>query len=122
MFNRRKFLQSSLLSSAGLAFGKNLPVGNSSAQIITTNNPVVISTWSFGKAANEEAWKILQGGGRALDAVEAGAKIPEADMENHSVGRAGYPDRDGHVTLDACIMDEHGDCGAVMCIEHIAHP
>ena len=43
-------------------------------------------------------------------------------MNNHTVGRAGYPDRDGHVTLDACIMDEFGNCGSVAAIEYIAHP
>jgi len=57
-----------------------------------------------------------------LDAVEAGALVPEADPKNHSVGRAGYPDRDGRLTLDASIMDGNGDCGAVAAIEHIAHP
>jgi N4-(beta-N-acetylglucosaminyl)-L-asparaginase len=43
-------------------------------------------------------------------------------LKNHSVGRAGYPDRDGHVTLDACIMDEFGNCGAVAAMEYIDHP
>ena len=84
--------------------------------------PCVISTWDFGVAANQAAWALLSRGGRALDAVEAGARVPEADLKNHSVGRAGYPDRDGHVSLDASIMDEHGDCGAVAGLEHIAHP
>src|SRR5262249_39582596 len=32
------------------------------------------------------------------------------------------PDRDGHVTLDASIMDEFGNCGAVAAMEYIAHP
>ncbi|PSR57173.1 glycosylasparaginase [Adhaeribacter arboris] len=84
--------------------------------------PIVISTWDFGIPANQAAWKILSQGGRALDAVEAGARIPEADLNNHSVGRAGYPDRDGYVTLDACIMDEQGNCGAVAALENIDHP
>ncbi|MDQ3535732.1 MAG: N(4)-(beta-N-acetylglucosaminyl)-L-asparaginase, partial [Bacteroidota bacterium] len=34
----------------------------------------------------------------------------------------GHPDRDGRVTLDACIMDENGNCGAVAFLEHIKHP
>jgi len=84
--------------------------------------PLVISTWDFGVAANQAAWAILSKGGRSLDAVEAGARVPEEDLKNHSVGRAGYPDRDGHVTLDASIMDETGGCGAVASMEHIAHP
>jgi N4-(beta-N-acetylglucosaminyl)-L-asparaginase len=73
-------------------------------------------------AANDAAWKILSSGGRALDAVEAGAKVPEADATERSVGYGGLPDRDGHVTLDACIMDEHGNCGSVAFLEHIMHP
>ena len=83
--------------------------------------PCVISTWPFGVAANKAAWTVLSKGGRALDAVETGVMVPEADLKNHTVGRGGYPDRDGHVTLDASIMDEHGNCGAVAAMEHIAH-
>lgn len=88
----------------------------------TTNKPIVISTWDFGVAANQAAWRILSEGGRALDAVEAGVRIAEADLENPTVGKGGLPDRDGHVTLDACIMDDEGNCGSVAALEHIAHP
>ncbi len=84
--------------------------------------PVVVSTWDFGREANGAAWQVLSKKGRALDAVEAGVKIPEADPSNSSVGYGGLPDRDGHVTLDACIMDEFYNCGSVMCLEHILHP
>jgi N4-(beta-N-acetylglucosaminyl)-L-asparaginase len=83
--------------------------------------PIVISTWDFGKAANAGAWEVLSRQGRSLDAVEAGVKIPEADPKNHSIGYGGLPDRDGHVTLDACIMDEKSNCGSVMCLEHVTH-
>ncbi|MEO6521299.1 MAG: N(4)-(beta-N-acetylglucosaminyl)-L-asparaginase [Mucilaginibacter sp.] len=125
MYNRRKFIKASALGASVLAVSApgfaNNPLSNDNHAPIT-GKPIVISTWDFGVAANQEAWKTLAKGGRALDAVEAGVKIPEADMHNHSVGRAGYPDRDGHVTLDACIMDEFGNCGAVAAIENIAHP
>ncbi|HEX6226424.1 MAG TPA: N(4)-(beta-N-acetylglucosaminyl)-L-asparaginase [Chryseolinea sp.] len=84
--------------------------------------PVVLSTWNFGLQANEAAWKILSSGGRALDAVEAGAKVPEGDPKETSVGLGGLPDRDGRVTLDACIMDENSRCGSVAFLEHIVHP
>jgi len=84
--------------------------------------PIVVSTWDFGVAANLAAWEVLKKGGWALDAVEAGARVPEVDLKNHSVGRAGYPDRDGHVSLDASIMDEAYNCGAVAALEHIDHP
>ena len=59
---------------------------------------------------------------KALDAVEAGVKVPEADIKNQSVGYGGLPDRDGIVTLDACIMDHLGNCGAVLALEQIKHP
>jgi N4-(beta-N-acetylglucosaminyl)-L-asparaginase len=83
--------------------------------------PVVISTWDAGKAANKEAWKILGSGGRALDAVEAGVMVTEAS-QNCCVGLGANPDRDGYVTLDACIMDEFSNCGSVAFLERIKHP
>jgi N4-(beta-N-acetylglucosaminyl)-L-asparaginase len=110
MLNRRQFL---LTASAALAVPAFAKAGRA---------PVVVSTWDFGVAANQAALAVLSAGGTALDAVEAGARIPEADLNNHSVGRAGYPDRDGHVSLDASIMDGSGNCGAVAALEHIAHP
>jgi N4-(beta-N-acetylglucosaminyl)-L-asparaginase len=121
MYNRRKFIQLSAACASAAAVSQQ---GLAQTLIAPSAGvlPIVISTWGFGVPANQEAWKTLSKGGRALDAVEAGVKIPEADMSNHTVGRSGYPDRDGHVTLDACIMDENGNCGAVAAMEHIGHP
>ena len=126
MINRRKFIQKTSLSAIGLAAGSQL---SKAADILSTRSitgetsiPMVISTWNHGYEANEAAWKILRDGGRALDAVEAGVKVPEADPENTSVGLGGFPDRDGNVTLDACIMDETGNCGSVTFLQHIKHP
>ena len=115
MTARRTFLTASLHATLALALTRRLRAEAPAAAR-------VISTWDFGVAANQAAWAVLESGGRALDAVEAGARIPEADLKNHSVGRAGYPDRDGHVSLDASIMDGDGSCGAVAGLEHIAHP
>ncbi len=84
--------------------------------------PLVVSTWDFGREANADAWKILSNKGRALDAVEQGVWVPEADPKNTTVGYGGAPDRDGHVTLDSCIMDEFANCGSVAGLEHIVHP
>lgn len=84
--------------------------------------PVVISTWNHGIAANAAAWTILQKGGGALEAVEKGVRVTESDPENSSVGLGGFPDRDGIVTLDACIMNAEGDCGAVACLQNIENP
>ncbi len=125
MSDRRAFLKFSLLTSAILASGKSLLANDSrkipELQPTVKDNPIVISTWDFGKEANKAAWKVLVGGGRALDAVEAGVMVPEADPENQTVGLGGRPDRDGRVTLDASIMDENSKCGAVTCLEHIVH-
>src|SRR6185312_2701021 len=123
MTSRRDFIKKSALASAfvigGLSeLGKSKPLPYSN----DTKKPIVISTWTHGLLANDAAWKILSTGGRALDAVEKGVMVVEADPTNLSVGLGGYPDRDGHVTLDACIMDEKGNCGSVACLEHILHP
>ena len=86
-----------------------------------SRKPMVISTWSHGINANEEAMKVLNSNGSALDAVEVGAKISESDPSIQSVGFGGRPDRDGHVTLDACIMDSKGNAGSVAYLQDIKH-
>ncbi len=118
MINRRTFIQQGslivpALSVTGIAHSHRRPVSE--------NKSIVVSTWNFGVAANREAWKLLSQKGRALDAVEAGVRHAEADVHNQSVGKGGFPDRDGHVTLDACIMDHNGNCGAVAALERITH-
>ncbi len=123
MFNRRKFIKATALSTALLAIDqKNMAAAIPSSNDKAVNKPIVISTWDFGVAANAAAWKVLNANGKALDAVEQGVWVPEADEFNQSVGYGGLPDRDGKVTLDACIMDELGNCGAVLALEHIIHP
>ena len=121
MSSRRKFLRNSILGSAGIVTA-SIPAAAGVPRATVKENPIVISTWDFGQVANLEAWKTLSAGGRAIDAVEAGVRIPEADPTNHSIGYGGLPDRDGHVTLDACIMDEAYNAGSVMCLEYIMHP
>ena len=112
---RRKFIQ----TGAALAAITPLALLGKDAEVI---KPLVISTWDFGKGANVEAWKVLSAKGRALDAVEKGVQVPEGDPKETSVGLGGLPDRDGRVTLDACIMDEFANIGSVACLEHIVHP
>jgi len=116
MTSRRKFLKLSALGASVLSLPRTLVAAPE------VRKPLVLSTWNFGLEANVAAWKVLSSGGRALDAVEAGARVPEADPNETSVGYGGLPDRDGHVTLDACIMDEQGNCGSVAFLEHIMHP
>jgi isoaspartyl peptidase/L-asparaginase-like protein (Ntn-hydrolase superfamily) len=76
-------------------------------------SPLIISTWSFGQRGNEAAWPLLAAGGSSLDAVERACCVVEADPEVDSVGYGGLPDRDGHVSLDACIMVSPSRCGSV---------
>lgn len=118
MSNRRNFIRKSLLAGPAFWAACNMPAEKKGRK----DSPVVISTWDFGKEANAEAWKKLMAGSRAVDAVEVGVRVTEADPGNSSVGFGGLPDRDGKVTLDACIMDEFYNCGAVMFLQDILHP
>jgi len=128
MTARRNFIKLSTLGSVALITSACLTkdrnkakdeVGNSSRKVV---KPIVISTWNHGMAANTAAWKILDSEGAALDAVEAGVRVTESDPNNSSVGIGGLPDREGIVTLDACIMDHTNNCGAVACLEAIENP
>ncbi|MCY4781304.1 N(4)-(beta-N-acetylglucosaminyl)-L-asparaginase [Sphingobacterium sp. UT-1RO-CII-1] len=119
MSSRRQFIKQSVMGAASLGLITDLVQGQPKP---VAGTPIVISTWDFGVPANQAAWDVLTRNGRALDAVEAGVKVAEADLSNPTVGKGGYPDRDGFVSLDACIMDEEGNCGSVAALEHISHP
>ena len=110
-----------MLSAPVLASCKREPKVDTPLPITQAVKPIVICTWNFQNASNK-AWEVLSKSGSSLDAVEAGVKIEEADVNNQTVGVGGRPDREGRVTLDACIMDKDGNCGAVLCMENIAHP
>lgn len=120
MANRRDFLKQAALVTAGAALPK-LDFEGITAQNVGTK-PIVLSTWNFGLTANAAAWEILKSNGKALDAVETGVRVTEADPNERSVGYGGRPDRDGNVTLDACIMDEKSNIGSVAALQHIKHP
>ena len=116
---RREFIKQGSIAGAVLATVPAISKEELQPKLV---RPLVLSTWKFGIEANEEAWTVLSKGGRALDAVEKGVRLVEADPNERSVGYGGRPDRDGRVTLDACIMDEKANIGAVLCMEHIVHP
>jgi len=79
---------------AAIGFGATAVLAAGAGKAAKASDPIaVVSTWDFGKAANEAALARFKAGGTALDAVEAGARVPEADPTNHSVGYGGYPDR-----------------------------
>ena len=115
MLHRRRFLQLGSLGLSSFSFAGFTP------DTKPGRKPLVISTWDAGIEANKAAWKVLSKGGRALDAVEQGVMVTEAS-QNCCVGLGANPDRDGYVTLDSCIMDEHANCGSVAFLERIKHP
>jgi len=126
MGSRRSFIKKLGLGTVAVPLigcvEKTAPLLDNSSLDGVINKPIIISTWPFGQVANQSGWDILSKGGTALDAVEATAKFVEADLTQKSVGLGALPDRDGFVTLDACIMDEKGNCGSVMFLENILHP
>jgi len=118
MITRKSFLKT-------VALGSFFPLGDwpvLSHKEEENEKPVVISTWRYGLKANKVAWDILSGRGPALDAVEAGVRLAEGDPDARTIGYGGYPDRDGNVTLDACIMNQDDQCGSVAFLQHIMHP
>lgn len=120
--DRRRFLELPLIGlpllAAGRAFGQQKFEVRSTARV---KWPVIVSTWDSGIRANAGGWPTLSKGGRALDAVEAAGRAAEDEM-SCCVGLGAYPDRDGVVTLDSCIMDERANIGAVSFLDRIKHP
>ena len=83
----------------------------------------VIVASGNGAAAIPAGIRILARGGTALDAVEACAKIVEADTTDTSVGRGGKPNVLGEVELDASIVDGTSHrVGAVAALKGYLHP
>ena len=115
--NRRSFIKSTGVASLGIGLNINKTFSNSIKQI---NKPIVVATWDV-KNATKKAWEILSTNGNSLDAVEQGCRVEEANENGQSVGIGGLPDREGNVTLDACIMDYMGNCGSVVYLKDIKH-
>jgi N4-(beta-N-acetylglucosaminyl)-L-asparaginase len=123
MFQRRKFIKQSLLGSA-LILPSIAAIGSTQAPTKKSvgTKPILLSTWNHGLPANADAWAMLQKTGDILDAVEAGVRNTELDMDNLSVGLQGLPDREGITTLDASIMRGDGSCGTVAFVRQVKHP
>ncbi|MCM0042885.1 MAG: N(4)-(beta-N-acetylglucosaminyl)-L-asparaginase [Algoriphagus sp.] len=123
MSQRRKFIKQSLLGSALLIPGlATLEAQAAPAKKAAGTKPIILSTWNHGIPANADAWAKLKETGSLLDAVEAGVRNTELDMENLSVGLQGLPDREGITTLDASIMLGDGSCGTVAFVRQVKHP
>ncbi len=124
-FPRRQFIKNAAITSLSLATTNNLFSCNtekektsSSTRPMLGQGPVIIATWNVDRAVSTAGKKLLEGKS-PLDAIVAGCNIEELDPNNQSVGLGGLPDRDGIVTLDACVMDGQGNYGAVMAMEKI---
>jgi N4-(beta-N-acetylglucosaminyl)-L-asparaginase len=114
---RRQFL-----ATSSIAIGATAP-GLCASDTPNPTRPLIVSTWPFGKASNDEALRVLTKGGSILDAVEHGIKVTELDTKNRSVGISGSPNAAGVVQQDACIMHGPGhQAGSVAAIEGIIHP
>lgn len=123
MKTRRDFIKLSALGSAAVLTTSCITSENKkNTAPKKTVKPIVISTWNHGIEANKASWGILSEGGSALDAVEMGVRVTESDPNNSSVGLGGLPDREGKVTLDACIMNHENNCGAVAFLQDIENP
>ena len=125
---RRKFIQNASLTGVGLTVGSSLLAYKKNASEENegiTNNPklslpVVVATWNVPNATSK-AGEVLDNDGTAIDAIEQGCMVEEANENGQSVGKGGLPDRDGNVTLDACIMNKEGNYGAVVYMQNIVH-
>lgn len=86
-------------------------------------DPLMLATWTFGRAANAAGWPhLVAPDGGALDAVEHACRQAEADPENMTVGFGGRPDAAGEVTLDAAVMRSPARCGSVCFVRRFVHP
>lgn len=127
---RRTFIQNASLSSLGIVAAASVISCKDNQELekdTQTSNttegaiPIIIATWNVPEAT-KKAWGVIENGGSALDAIEQGCMVEEANAEGQSVGIGGLPDRDGNVTLDACIMNKDGNYGAVVYLQNIKHP
>src|SRR5258706_12587248 len=101
--SRRRFLANTAATGASGMITRDLAAVPGAIED-EPNRPLVISTWPFGKAANDIALKLIQNRGSVLDAVEKGIGLVEGDPSKRSVGLKGKPNSAGVVKVDACIM------------------
>lgn len=87
------------------------------------SDEMIVVASANGIAGIREAMCVLEAGGSAVDAVEAGIRLVEANADDHTVGYGGYPNLLGQVELDAGIMDGRDlAAGAVGAMQGYPHP
>ena len=110
-------------SGTGTAAANSAPPTATTPLPAATGRPLIVSTWPFGKVANEFARDALTTGADRLGAVEAGIREIERRSSDGSVGLGGRPNAAGYPQLDACIMDGPGHrAGSVAGMEGVVHP
>jgi N4-(beta-N-acetylglucosaminyl)-L-asparaginase len=122
--DRRQFIRLGISGTAALLAGCSAVEEEERGQAPAppAKGPLVLATWNHGLPATTKALAVLVAGGSVLDAVEQGCAMVESDFGNRSVGLGGMPDRDGFVTLDACIQNHDGRAGAVAFLQGFEHP
>lgn len=84
---------------------------------------MIVVASANGKVGIKEAVQVLQDGGTAVDAVEAGIRLVEANPDDHTVGYGGFPNLLGEVEVDASIMNGRTlESGAVGAVKEYLHP
>jgi beta-aspartyl-peptidase (threonine type) len=66
---------------------------------------MIVVASANGRVGIQASVDVLNSGGSAIDAVEAGIRLVEANPEDHSVGYNSWPNVLGELELDASIMD-----------------
>ena len=119
---RKAFIEKSTLGISSLLISPSVFAKKSNLYISDSmsSEAFAIATWDVKRAVTT-AGKSLDSGANALEAAVSGTAIEEADILNTTVGKGGAPDREGTVSLDACVMDSNGNCGAVLAVENITH-
>jgi len=91
--------------------------------VVTQRVPPTVVSSGNGRGTLAVGIRILARGGSALDAVEACARVIEADPKDDSVGYGGLPNVLGVVELDASIVDgTTHEAGSVAALTGFKHP
>jgi L-asparaginase len=82
--------------------------------ILVTNNEGTLGVPTTARRLAE--------GAHALDAIEAGIRLIEADPSVRTVGRGGWPNLLGEMELDACMMDGSTLRSGAVALQGFLHP
>ena len=84
---------------------------------------MIVVASSNGSVGIKESMLVLKNGGSAIDAVEAGIRLVEANPDDHTVGYGGFPNILGEVELDAALMNGADlSAGAVGAMQGYPYP